>query len=196
MLLQVNADLHHEQVNELSVILSANQDQDHQPRDLQVPCPLGEAWDKHLEKCLAISCDSPNACKFGETCTYVRRYCKGDILCPQFRCDSPCPAYEQKDAISGQCVPISCLSPRACSNAPANKKVCLVKTNANCNPALGACPRFICCEDISKCDSLYCAYGKQGDSDGCPMCDCKICGWGRGEYFFSNLKLTTRQALL
>jgi hypothetical protein len=173
---------HHEAEDKLSAIhLSANhhhQDQ-HRQRDLQVPCPLGEAWDTHLSKCAANSCDSQNACKYGETCTYVRRYCKGDILCPQFRCDSPCPEYEQKDAITGQCFPVSCQSPRACSDAPANKKVCMAKFDPNCNPIRGACPvsGIICCEDISKCDSLYCAYGKLTGPDGCLICDCKDC-WG------------------
>lgn len=102
MILHVSADLHHspEEEEDLSVILLAKHHQDQ--RYLQVPCPLGETWDNRLSKCIAVSCDSQNACKFGETCTYVRRYCQGDhMICPQYRCDSPCPAYEQKDPITG-----------------------------------------------------------------------------------------------
>lgn len=174
--------IHHTVIadEEPSAILVANQQDDHQ-RDLQVPCSLGEEWNEFYQKCVAISCDSPNACKFGETCTYVTRYCQGEhISCPQFRCDSPCPAYEQKDPITGQCVPISCASPNACQNAPG--KVCLQKEPDNtCNPSVQLCSLVLCCDDISECDSLYCAYGKLTDPDGCPICDCKSCyGYGPG----------------
>jgi hypothetical protein len=174
-----SADVYHssaEEETETTVILPAKNQQEDQ-RDLQAPCPLGEEWNEYYKKCIAFSCDSQNACKFGETCTYVRRFCQGEnIPCPQFRCDSPCPAYEQKDPITGQCVPISCSSPRACTTPG---KVCLhTPTDNTCNPSVQLCSTVLCCDDISECDSLYCAYGRLNGPDGCPICDCHDCPGG------------------
>jgi Antistasin family len=176
------ADLHQHspEKHELSssVISVVNHQDDHQLRSLQegvATCPFGEEWDTGWQQCIAISCDSPNACKkFGETCTNVTRICRleNTTTCPQFTCVSSCPEYEEMDPVTGQCVPVYCSSPRACPVETG--RVCLRVISKNCQVGR-PCPKFLCCPDVSRCDSLACAYGRVTDADGCPTCECKPC---------------------
>lgn len=179
ILAPVNADLHREVEEE---DLSNNQflaKTDQEDRVLQNPCPLGELWEAVSNMCVPNSCDSAQACpEHGETCRNIRRFCLDETkVCGQYTCDSACPEFERLDPVTNACVPVSCSSFNACANAGPGKQ-CLRKVNNNCEPGK-PCPQFLCCDDISECDSLYCAYGNQVGPDGCPICDCKPCygGW-------------------
>jgi Antistasin family len=163
-----------------------HQDQDPQQqegRDLQVACPVGEAFDNTLQRCVVVTCESSRACGVGETCQSVSRTCYDpNVVCHQYNCISSCPAYEEMDPVTGECIPVYCSSANAC---PAETgRVCLRTRNPLCVP--GRPCRVLCCPDNSKCSSLYCAYGREIDADGCPTCDCKACygyygpGGGRG----------------
>jgi hypothetical protein len=171
-----------------SIILSSanEQQQEQQPeRDLQTSsCPLGEAWDTLMSQCAVVTCDSTRACGYGSTCQAVQRICTSpNVICHQYNCVSSCPAYEEMDPVTGQCVPVYCSSPRAC---PADTgRVCLRLISENCEEGR-PCPKFRCCPDISQCATLACDYGIANDSEGCPTCECQeFVGWmggGRCKY--------------
>jgi hypothetical protein len=175
----VNAELHHsleQEEKDLSVIIISSahhQDEQHQ-RDLQTACPAGEHWNGAIAQCIAVNCDSAMACTgFDQTCVDTMKICATPgAICPQFTCKSSCPPYEQKDPVTGQCIPVYCSSPNAC---PASMgKICLRIPADNCQ-AGRPCPQFKCCEDTSRCSALKCAYGRLNGPDGCPTCDCKPC---------------------
>ena len=161
-----------------------SQEQQTQQRSLEQPCPLGELWEAVSNKCVPNSCDSPQACpEYDETCRYSRRFCYDQTkVCGQFVCDTACPQYERLDPVTMECIPVSCASLNACPNPDVTGRSCLRITNTDCE-AGRPCPQFRCCPDISRCSSLYCAFGNVKDADGCPMCDCNACygpfaAWG------------------
>eukprot|EP00039_Didymoeca_costata_P018311 m.333003 g.333003 ORF g.333003 m.333003 type:complete len:1046 (+) comp17044_c0_seq1:127-3264(+) len=60
------------------------------PKTTTIPtteCDTGEEYDKLKEKCVAVSCKSPNACGKGETCKAANVKCVRSP-CPQFICES------------------------------------------------------------------------------------------------------------
>jgi Antistasin family len=184
MILDANADLHtnlskDEEISSFVIVSSVNQydeDEQQERRNLQetMPCPLGEHWNGAVAECVAVNCDSTKACTgFDETCQDRINLCaKAGAICPQFTCVTSCPDYEEKDPVTGECIPVYCSSPRACPAETGN--VCLRLPVENCEPGR-PCPNFRCCPDISQCDYLFCAYGRLEDENGCPMCDCKPC---------------------
>jgi Antistasin family len=178
ILAAANADLHQEEeeLSSSSIIRSSAIEQQ-QDRDLQMSCPFGEAWDTVMSQCVVVTCDSARACGVGTTCTAVKRICTNpNIVCHQYNCISSCPAYEEMDPVTGQCVPVYCSSARAC---PASTgRVCLRLKSENCEVGR-PCPNFRCCPDTSRCADMACDYGRKNDADGCPTCECaSFIGWG------------------
>lgn len=110
-----------------------------------VRCPVGEAFDEITNQCVAVSCEASSACAAGSRCVPANIQCVR-APCPQFQCEPLCPPVcavfcefgnvlddngcatcrcnppppcgvgEEYDTLTGECVVVSCDSPKACDS--------------------------------------------------------------------------------
>lgn len=106
-------------------------------------CATGTECQQSTGECIAVSCDAPNACEYGETCVVRVRQCI-TTPCPQFDCvanpcsNVRCESGQECDTMTGECIAVGCSH----AYCPAGT-TCQAMTNKRCQRR-GPCRQFQC----------------------------------------------------